>query len=227
MLSAAISQQPNLLALLQGEESIYQGEQPSPLITFFAPVNSAFQALPVALQNLLNQTSPRSTPGPEQQQQGGASGQQQPGAAQSQESSIIAASKNSSGLALGLLNYHIVNAPLNLSQSLNTSNYISVPTFLESFNLTIHNSGSINSSFIQEQQELQQQSQIPGVAQVNVTSIMVNDATVARGLRGVNGIVYVVDTVMSPLWYANVTLANLPNGFQLPQLAGAMTSGGA
>jgi hypothetical protein len=54
---------------------------------------------------------------------------------------------------------------------------------------------------------------------VNATQWNLNDANTTSGYGAQNGIVYVVDKVISPLWYLNISLADLPENLNIPQFS--------
>ncbi len=98
-------------------------------------------------------------------------------------------------------------------------------TLFYPFNLTLWSNSSQftqQGSSQQQQQGSQQQETgmgIPSVYQfpVNQTEY-VNEAQIMNGYRAQNGYMYIIDAVLNPLWNVNISLAELPQNIQIPDL---------
>lgn len=224
---------PELTGLMSGNASAYRG-QPVQSLTVFAPINQAWTALPDQLRNaLVNAPSleelQQRLPPPADQRMPPQQGRQG-------INETVSEFRQATSLEEALLAYHMHNGTLDVQQyfagamasvkqqpdeysaTVNTT----VSSLLAPFNLTIWQQAVMDPS---QQQQPSIGQLLPGVGAqyfVNTTDSHVNDARILGGVRAANGILYLVDSVVSPLWYLNITLQNLPKDLTLPQLVQAM-----
>ena len=186
-----VEQFPQLRDVMAGNSTTYQGQQVPSQITVVAPINYAFRQLPRELQELLQQRAQASQQG----RLGRLDARQIRGPILNQ-------------VVGGLLSYHVMQQVVNTSMFIGQED--SVKTLLQPFNASFYrvsqNFQNDLMSKINNQQTINA-AQAPQIAILPGSSV--NDANITLGFQASNGILYLIDDVISPLWYLNVSLATV------------------
>jgi uncharacterized surface protein with fasciclin (FAS1) repeats len=205
ILREQIAKFPQLRAVLAGVSESYRGEQVGSNITLFAPVNSAFGKLPPALVQALNESSNANMQIP-----------------------LVGQVRRGGDLMEGLLSYHVSTRGVFLAPQQQQQN-ATIDTLLNPFNATLWRQPP---QFAQQQgppQLTYNQEQVSAAAQASLVNVTlgewyVNEANITSGFEASNGFIYLIDGVISPLWFLNQSLSDLPADLKLPnqlvQLAG-------
>lgn len=204
---------PSLKELLQGGPETSSDPSKYPNITVFAPINQAFLNLSDPIEEILINQTMSLLPF------------KQNLIPENLEASIVREVLKS------VLEYHVVDEPLNLSDQFFVQGNISLGTALEPFSLDIQ---SLNTSSTglpvpsYSQSEVQLVNNVTSAADTkNITMQpwqFVNDAQILVGFEGSNGYLYLVDKIISPLWYFGVSLddINFEQQPMIPKFIGMM-----